>query len=82
MFGIFILIDKFKKVIFVTLDIVESEGQLWLLQKAYGICRFVIRSILNGTLAITLNYWKVWKVLALEIKYHHDTKRSGENNWM
>ena len=45
MFGIFILIDKFKKVIFVTLDIVESEGQLWLLQKAYGICRFVIRSI-------------------------------------
>ena len=45
MFGIFILIDKFKKVIFVTLDIVESEGQLWLLQKACGICRFVIRSI-------------------------------------
>ena len=32
MFGIFILIDKFEEVIFVTLDMVESEGQLWLLQ--------------------------------------------------
>ena len=37
MLGIFILIDKFKEVIFVTLDMVESEGQLWLLQKAYSI---------------------------------------------
>ena len=45
MFGIFILINKFEEVIFVTLDMVESEGQLWLLQKVYGICRFVIRSI-------------------------------------
>ena len=26
MFGIFILIDKFEEVIFVTLDMVESEG--------------------------------------------------------
>ena len=40
-----ILIDKFEEVIFVTLDMVESEGQLWLLQKAYSICRFVIRSM-------------------------------------
>ena len=45
MFGIFILIDKFEEVIFVALDMVESEGQLWLLQKAYSICRFVIRSM-------------------------------------
>ena len=45
MFGIFILIDKFEEVIFVTLDVVESEGQLWLLQKAYSIWRFVIRSM-------------------------------------
>ena len=38
MFGIFILINKFKEaVIFVTLDMVESEGQLWLLQKAYSM---------------------------------------------
>ena len=44
MFHIFI-IDKSKEVIFVTLDMLENEGQLWLLKKASGICRLIIKSI-------------------------------------
>ena len=73
------MIDKSKEVIFVTLDMLENEGQLWPLKKASGICRLIIKSIWNGTLAFVLTYWKV---LALEIKYHPDTKASGESNWI
>ena len=76
MFYIFI-IDKSKEVIFVTLDMLENEGQLRLLKKTSGICRLIIKSIQNRTLALVLNYWNV---LALEIKYHPDTKASDESS--
>ena len=76
MFYIFI-IDKSQEVIFVTLDMLENEGQLRLLKKTPGICRMIIKSIQNRTLALVLNYWNV---LALEIKYHPDTKASDESS--
>ena len=44
MFYIFI-IDKSKKFIFVTLDKLENEGQLWLLQKASGIYPLIIKAV-------------------------------------
>ena len=37
------IIDKCKEVIFVTLDVLETEGQLRLLKKASGICRLIIK---------------------------------------
>ena len=40
------------------LEMLENEGQLKLLQKASGICRLIIKSIQNGSLAMVLNYWK------------------------
>ena len=44
---------------FVTLEMLENEGQLKLLQKASVICRLIIKSIQNGgSLAMVLNYWK------------------------
>ena len=39
------IIDKCKEVIFVTLDVLENEGQFWLLKKASGIWRLIIKSI-------------------------------------
>ena len=41
-----------------TLEMLENEGQLKLLQKAPVICRLIIKSIQNGSLAMVLNYWK------------------------
>ena len=66
--------DTFIKSTFVAIDITENVGQLRQLQMASGMYHLTVKSVCEDTLVTVLSSWKV---LALEIKYHSDSKLNG-----
>ena len=66
--------DTFIKSTYVAIDKTENVGQLRQLQMASGMYHLTVKSVCEETLVTVLSSWNV---LALEIKYHLDSKLNG-----